>query len=174
MNEYEWICPFCKKAGEHTFENPCEAMKKAERVMTLRVKEMRRRDMEDEREWPLKEYLVREWKAHGLDCAIMKGEVALCGYVKVPPGHPDENCHYDDVENVGVHGGITFTCKAKGGGRWFGFDCAHFTDWFGHYDPEKKYGFERPGKIWTVEDVAQETEEFAEQLVVKGRKNVRA
>jgi len=168
MNEYERICPFCKQAGEHSLENPCDAMKKSGQVMAMRAKEMRRHYMEDEQEWPPRKNTVKEWKAHGLDCAVAKGHTALCGYVRVPSGHPDENHHYDDVEDVSVHGGITFTCRAMGGGRWFGFDTAHFDDWWGYYDKEKNYGTEHPGKIWTIEDVVQETEKFAEQLAAKG------
>jgi len=56
-----------------------------------------------------------------------------CGYVKVPPGHPWYG--HDSLDDVDVHGGITFAhadqpCE-KGGpddGFWVGFDCAHGGD----------------------------------------------
>jgi len=120
------------------------------------------------REWPLPEYLVKRWTAHGLDCAIMRGPGSLCGYVRVPEGHPYDGLEYDDLR-VEVHGGLTFRWKAKEGGMWFGFDCAHAGDWTGYYsdkegDSKKPYGYEHPGQIWTAEDVAAETEKLAKQL----------
>jgi hypothetical protein len=124
--------------------------------MKERSDERRKNDMEKGLEWPPKDSTVRNWKAHGLDCAVARG-MSLCGYVRVPEGHPAERKHYDDVE-VDVHGGLTFRCKAKEGGSWFGFDTGHAGDWIG------LSGVEMPGRIWTEGDVAAETERLAEQL----------
>ena len=128
-----------------------------------RNEENRRRSMEVPRQWPPPETCVKKWKAHGLNCAIARGPVSLCGYVRVPENHPDADKFYDDVDVDAKE--LTFRCKAKEGGAWFGFDCAHRDDWV------SVPGFEHPGNIWTVEDVAAETEKLAKQLAERGKGN---
>jgi hypothetical protein len=152
-------CHFCRT--DHDFENPCQRMKDAMESLQARTAEHRRLSMEVPRIWPPLERTPLRWEAYGLSCAIVKGNFALCGYVHVPEGHPDANSFYDDVD-VNVHGGLTFTCKAEGGGRWFGFDCGHFGDWWGY--AENGHASEHPGKVWTVDDVKAETERLAKQL----------
>ncbi len=85
--------------------------------------------------------------ATGLDCLIVRGPAgALCGYVGLPPGHPFHGTHYRDLDDVEVHGGLTFSdacdpdgseaegiCHTPQPGRpddvwWLGFDCAHYSD----------------------------------------------
>jgi hypothetical protein len=58
----------------------------------------------------------------------------LCGYARVPRGHPWHGVAYDDVD-ASVHGGLTFgghdvDCgkEEDGEGYWVGFDCAHAGD----------------------------------------------
>lgn len=80
----------------------------------------------------------------GLACLIVRGPVgALCGYVGVPPAHPDFERGYNDPE-LQVHGGLTFSGRCQEGNKehgichiaedpedevwWFGFDCAHAFD----------------------------------------------
>lgn len=135
-------------------------MQEANERLQKSTEEHKRLAMEVPVEWPKPERTLLEWEAHGLSCAIMKGYVALCGYVKVPTGHPCEPLWYDDIP-VDVHGGITFRCKVKDG-SWFGFDCGHFGDWWGFV--ENGHASENPGRIWTIEDVKAETERLAEQL----------
>jgi hypothetical protein len=87
-------------------------------------------------------------EATDLDCMIHRGHSgALCGYVGVAPGHPWYRLGYlDDVIDVDVHGGLTFTaacsedatedfgiCHVPEPGRshdiwWLGFDCSHMMD----------------------------------------------
>lgn len=150
-------CHWCK--GDHEVTDACAVRDAAFADMKRKQEARRRRDMEEGREWPPKERTVRNWTAHGLKCAVAKGGASYCGYVLVPESHPDERKHYDDVE-VDVHGGLTFRCKAKEGGSWFGFDTAHAGDWIGYAGTD----VEMPGRIWTEEDVARETEQLAEQL----------
>lgn len=165
-------CHFCK--GHHPYEEECEEGKEARERMMRDHKERRRSSLEDPRDWPPESTLVKRWKAHGLECAIARGGASLCGYVKIPPNHPDANHHYDNVENINVHGGITFNTRATDGGMWFGFDCAHFGDWFG-FGPEGecdmpdefRHILEHPGRVWTVEDVQEETERMAAQFAEK-------
>lgn len=98
--------------------------------------------------------------ATGLDCLIVRAAAtgALCGYVGVPPGHPLHGAHSDDprVEDLAVHGGITFTGRCQEGaedgygichvpepGRpadvwWLGFDCGHAFD----LSPTISYGID--------------------------------
>lgn len=80
----------------------------------------------------------------GLPCIARRNEGFgnWCGYVGVPPEHPDFEQEYDDLD-VSVHGGLTYAamcdgdeergiCHVPGPGEpeawWFGFDCAHHMD----------------------------------------------
>jgi hypothetical protein len=83
------------------------------------------------------------WKAHGLDCMIVRQPVSghLCGYVGVPPGHWAHGKKWDEVDaELDVHGGITYSegcqghvCHIPEPGEpdelwWHGFDCHHAGD----------------------------------------------
>ena len=92
----------------------------------------------------------------GVPCLIVRGPVgALCGYVGVHDDHPYFRRNYDELENIDVHGGLTFSDVCQAGGKichksddgkvtwWIGFDCAHGGDYapkHGQYrhDPEMK------------------------------------
>lgn len=59
-----------------------------------------------------------------------------CGYVKVTEGHPAFGKNYGELEDIKVHGDLTFSeadepCDKEGSdnGWWFGFDCAHPGDY---------------------------------------------
>jgi len=82
-----------------------------------------------------------EWNHAGLNCMAIRHSRHFhwCGYVGLPPHHPDYGKDYDDVD-VDVHGGLTYGEKCVGHvchqpltGEpdelfWFGFDCAHWSD----------------------------------------------
>lgn len=164
-------CHYC--GIEHGWENQCEGQKKAFLRMQKRNAQWKRQCMKEIKpEWPPKDYLVKRWKYKGLDCAISRGGVALCGYVKVPVGHPCEKLWSDDLD-VEVHGGVTFRGRVKEG-SWFGFDCGHagdYIDW-STGNPEideklkalNKLGGVIRERIWTLEAVQKETERMACQL----------
>lgn len=83
-------------------------------------------------------------KETGLPCLVVRnGAGALCGYVGVDEKHPYFNKPYQDIGNLSVHGGLTFSdfCQEDGGhichkvepGEndrvwWLGFDCNHSGD----------------------------------------------
>lgn len=58
---------------------------------------------------------------------------SLCGYIEIPEGHVAFKKEYDDLTNIEVHGGLTYShnqlsleaCKE---GWYLGFDCAHCMD----------------------------------------------
>jgi hypothetical protein len=68
----------------------------------------------------------------GLECMTKLSPVGIpCGYVAVPESHPDYGKHYDDLEDIEVHGGLTFSGYWENlcDGLWyFGFDCGHADD----------------------------------------------
>lgn len=69
-------------------------------------------------------------EATGLECLILRAHslIHLCGYVRVPEGHPLHGLSYDNA-HFEVHGGITFAGDLDPRpGFWFGFDCAHLND----------------------------------------------
>jgi len=61
-----------------------------------------------------------------------------CGYVGVAPGHPFYDKHYNEVSDINVHGGLTYSAYASECPtyptnqiekmKWFGFDCSHLGD----------------------------------------------
>ncbi len=81
-------------------------------------------------------------EATDLDClAVRSFSGAWCGYVGLPPGHPDHGRDYTDLQpQPVVHGGLTYSATCRGDichvaqpGRpddvwWLGFDCAHSLD----------------------------------------------
>lgn len=89
-----------------------------------------------------------EFVSHGYDCYIWRNPELkfLCGYVKLPEGHPALQFKYDnpnglaskeydyDKLDVNVHGGVTFfgrfrhDKKTHKPGIWVGFDCGHAFD----------------------------------------------
>lgn len=106
------------------------------------------RDLVDRKDWPSgpwdQEPDKRQWvdPATGLACMFVRNNMgALCGYVGVPPTHPDYGSDYADVD-VSVHGGLTFAGKCQEDGLichrvevgedddvwWLGFDMAHWLD----------------------------------------------
>lgn len=57
---------------------------------------------------------IADWidEATGYRCLIMKTPLGvLCGYVGIPERHPLCNVYYNDVEDIEVHGGLTFSDK---------------------------------------------------------------
>jgi hypothetical protein len=60
----------------------------------------------------------------------------LCGYVRVPAGHPWHGQDNEMEIDARVHGGVTYSRPYKPGGPepdadggwWVGFDCAHSGD----------------------------------------------
>lgn len=54
-----------------------------------------------------------------------------CGYVGLPRSHPYHGKRYDAINDIQVHGGLTFSGYGKGwnDGLWYlGFDCGHAFD----------------------------------------------
>jgi hypothetical protein len=80
----------------------------------------------------------------GYKIAIVRGPLGcLCGYVKIPQGHPFYRKNYWDkiMPHIRVHGSITYGsigCPTGKGyamrGFWIGFDCGHYRDYVPAYD----------------------------------------
>ena len=73
---------------------------------------------------------------HGYQCCTLRVPPigALCGYVKIPQGHPWFNRGYSEIESCEVHGGLTYSGRSpliiQGvvTDWWIGFDCSHAGD----------------------------------------------
>jgi hypothetical protein len=139
-----------------------EELDDAYKRLKAKSDEIRRRDIEDAREWPPKNIKVKEWTHKGLKCAICRGKMSLCGYVHVPKDHPHASKQYDDVD-ANVHGGLTFRCKAMNGGAWFGFDTGHSGDYM-RIELSDGTVFEEKGKVWTEENMEVEVNQLADQF----------
>jgi hypothetical protein len=68
--------------------------------------------------------------ATGYKCRIVRNPISLNlnGYVGVPKGHALWGEHYNNVDGIDVHGGITYSEEGDDGHWWFGFDTAHADD----------------------------------------------
>jgi hypothetical protein len=83
-----------------------------------------------------------QWSAFDLQCLVFRAPNLLhwCGYVGVPPGHPAFLRDYQDLPEIQVHGGLTYSnfleraesyvksrthsCRHW----WLGFNCSHPFD----------------------------------------------
>lgn len=104
-----------------------------------------------------------DFDAHGLQCeARVHTRLGhLCGYVRLPKGHPFYGKHYDDLD-LDVHGGLTYSREAEDGTWKIGFDCAHLGDLV-PMNPIR--GMDSDGDVFRDNDfVRRECTELARQL----------
>lgn len=62
------------------------------------------------------------------------------GYIAVPEGHRLYGKHYDDIDDIPIHGGWTYSDEEEHGDKkyWvFGFDTAHYSDKIADWPPER-------------------------------------
>lgn len=86
-----------------------------------------------------------EWVSGGLPCVLSRNPMygTWCGYVGVPPGHPWHGRGWPELEDVQVHGCVTYAdgtdpraphIRSMANPReydpywWVGFDCGHAFD----------------------------------------------
>lgn len=117
--------------------------------------------------------LEKKFEAHGFECAVLRNGFMghLCGYVNLPKEHPWYGMPYSKIERLdncpAVHGGITYSesrlpCSESEDGWWLGFDCAHAGDYVPYMPSIELY--EGYAHEWTLEEVIEETRNFARQL----------
>ena len=71
------------------------------------------------------------FKYKGFDCEIKRHEylLTLCGYASFRAKYPIYNEQYRNaLENIDVHGGVTYFEISPSGKVTVGFDCAHYND----------------------------------------------
>lgn len=95
----------------------------------------------------------------------------LNGYVHIPAGHSLRGMDYMEIENIEVHGGLTFSED-----DWLGFDTAHYGDLWSDEELEKVGGSNITaaehwptigGKEivqWTLDKLEEETKYLARQV----------
>ena len=72
-----------------------------------------------------------KFKYKGFDCEIKRHEylLTLCGYASFRAKHSINNEQYRNaLENIDVHGGVTYFEISPSGKVTVGFDCAHYND----------------------------------------------
>lgn len=116
-----------------------------------------------------KEFIVcHKWKKYGFECEVIQFYRTLhfCGYVGISKEHPFYFKDDDDISlDIDIHGGITFNGKLGNSELWwFGFDCAHGSDWtIANKDVENIIKLHK----WTLKEVIEETNKLAKQLTNK-------
>ena len=109
-----------------------------------------------------KELLRGEYR--GFEYRIMDLGTHPTAYVKIPKGHPLYKKDWEKIENIEVHGGLTYGRNYLMGGNgkldgwWIGWDYAHYRDHMG-YDPETV------GKRWTTEEILRDVTSVIDQCV---------
>lgn len=112
---------------------------------------------------------TKRWEHAGLVCMIRPGPPMLGfynGYVAVPPAHAAYGLHYDKLQDVDVHGGLTYG-ELEPDGWVYGFDTGHAYDvWPEATMPEwlREMRERRTGIEWTLEKLEAEVNRLAEQL----------
>lgn len=116
-----------------------------------------------------------EFKHAGFDCLIKRGNwhLAWCGYVAVPKTHPYFGMDYRGIDDIEVHGGLSYSdkceetiCHTSDADEvwWLGFDCSHSFDVCPGINPPlglMDYGH---NVYMTQHKVMKETKHLAEQL----------
>lgn len=94
-----------------------------------------------------------------------------CGYVLLPDSHKWYNVDYDNIENISVHGGLTYARREVHDNETYwvvGFDCAHAGDAPDPtLTPERLAGLHYISSYATVKDteyVRRECEHLCQQL----------
>lgn len=126
-----------------------------------------------------------EFEHAGLPCILHRGGGgAWCGYVGLSPSHPLFGKSYGDIEEISVHGNLTYSepcagcvCHVPKPGEpedlwWLGFDCSHGGDLRPagrSFDGTLSFilpdlGGEDDGHYWTESEAKTETCDLAEQL----------
>lgn len=110
-----------------------------------------------------------EFEHEGYQCEIIRNSASwtYCGYVHLPSTHPDYDKMYYEVEEIIIHGGLTYS-NTEG---IFGFDCHHLDD-LSPADPnivdflDRVSGEvpEHPAHYWTFEEAEAEVKRLAEQF----------
>ena len=76
----------------------------------------------------------KEFEHRGLKCVILFGYMGFRnGYVGVPKEHQHYGKDYHELEEIEVHGGLTYSGNngsypIESDLYWFGFDCVHLYD----------------------------------------------
>jgi hypothetical protein len=111
--------------------------------------------------------MIMRFRHSGFECMTRKTDMGIpCGYVGIPESHPYHGRHYNTIEDIEVHGGLTFSGYWQGIERilwWLGFDCGHAWDIdnLPYTVPTPPYVF-KSNK--SQEYVEAETRSLAEQL----------
>lgn len=117
----------------------------------------------------------KHWKHSDLVCVVIASEMGhRCGYVGIPITHPLAGTNHDNLYDIDVHGGLTYS--AWGGSYpipavntwWFGYDCAHYNDSRDRSIISEKYEelleLDFGGIVRDLDFCIDECERLAEQL----------
>lgn len=82
--------------------------------------------------------IYRDWMDAPFRCIIMRGPSCLCAYIGVPLNHVLAGKDPESMD-IECHGGMNFADNGDGrlrptGWYWFGWDYAHYGDYFFFYD----------------------------------------
>lgn len=96
------------------------------------------KELPKEGPWNRDPPMPQEWvdEQTGYECAVYRNSVGcLLGYITLPKEHPWFGLESDELGDVDVHGGVTYTrhvlnAENPNDPKWrIGFDCAHGGDY---------------------------------------------
>lgn len=125
---------------------------------------------------------IAEFRHEGFACTV-RHYISYMGYVDVPEGHPWHGLGYEDLADVDVHGGLSYSDTE--GTLWrVGFDCGHADDSsdreaLAQPEPHERAVFDlgnnlfpiidthgTRGRMWTEDAVTEEVKRLAEQAAI--------
>lgn len=106
------------------------------------------------------------FKYKGTKCEIKRNSAMLflCGYASFIPYHCYNVAYYrNNLENIDVHGGVTYFEVSPGGTITIGFDCAHINDLIPTFSIQAG---EKEGEEYrTIDFVKKEIRRMVDQII---------
>lgn len=110
------------------------------------------------------DYLSFKYK--GTKCEIKRNSemLFLCGYASFRPCYCYDVANYrNNLENIDVHGGVTYFEVSPGGTITIGFDCAHINDLIPTFSIQAG---EKEGEEYrTIDFVKKEIRRMVDQII---------
>jgi hypothetical protein len=122
-----------------------------------------------------------QWEYKGYTCLMSRNPaLAWCGYVALKFDHPYYEKSYDELDDLSVHGGLTYSEHCSGHichdseditpVWWLGFDCSHCYDYMPSLGLFEGSLSAKLGTYRNVAFVKEQTERLVDQLIAKSTK----
>ena len=110
----------------------------------------------------------------GFNYYILSLGVHPTAYIQIPKDHKLFRVIYDELPDIDVHGGFTYSRdylwvnkKTKLDGWFIGWDYAHYKDYMGYYENTEREWYRDTINLkrWTTKEMIQEAKSVIEQIL---------